>query len=92
LATASRRAASIVFDSLDRKCSAPCLMARAFLMPRPGLDGELVLVLAVDVLDRAVAGVLEELHRPLADAADEEQALALGEGLDARLDAARMRS
>ena len=41
LATASRRAASITFDSLDRKCSAPCLMARAFLMPRPVLMASL---------------------------------------------------
>ena len=36
-ATASRRAASIVFASPERKCSAPCLIARAFLMPRPVL-------------------------------------------------------
>ena len=41
LATASRRAASIVFASPDRKCSAPCLMARAFLMPRPVLMASL---------------------------------------------------
>ena len=33
--------ASIAFDSLDRKCSAPCLMARAFLMPRPVLMASL---------------------------------------------------
>src|SRR5690606_28187356 len=49
-----------------------------------GLDRELVLVLAEDVLDAAVARVLEELHRALADAADEEQLLLVRERLGLR--------
>ena len=38
---ATLRAASMTFDSLAKKCSAPCLMARAFLMPRPVLIASL---------------------------------------------------
>ena len=85
LATRFARAASIDLRTRSRgSARAPCLMARAFLMPRPVLMRELVLVLAQRRPRRLVAGLLEELHRALADAADEEEPLALGERLGPR--------
>src|SRR5262249_27831744 len=57
-------------------------LERASLLdPEPGLDRELVLVLAEDVLHAAIARVLEELHRALADAADEQELLLVRERL-----------
>src|SRR5262249_6003750 len=47
-------------------------------------DGELVLVLAKDVLDAAVARLFEKLQGAVADASNEEEALLVGERLGLR--------
>src|SRR5262249_36417794 len=51
------------------------------LVHTPRLLRELVLVLTHDVLDTPVSGILEELHRALANTTDEEELLLVRKGL-----------